>query len=252
MPNHKQSIRETLLQFYERPVAAVSVELIFSLFAVIFLILLAIRPTLVTISDLIKEIDDKKQLNQLLSQKVAALSTVQGTFQDNQQQLLVLDEALPPSPRLGEALQVLEQLASENGVSVVSLDVKEVPPETMVENSLYQERKNLLLHLNVSGEFTALHQFIETLRSVRRLFVVDSITFSFSESSGKKQLQALLNINLQYFVQASPPPEVSPEDAPGDPAAASGDSAKSGESSTSPGEQVSAAQPGSVTLGGSP
>ncbi len=212
MSNQKNNLAATIIKFYQKPVASVSLELFFSLFAVIFLVALAVKPTLITISELIKEIEDKKILNQQLSQKVASLSTVQDIYQENQQRMLVLDEALPPAPQLSEALKMLEKLALESNVTLHGIDSREVPPEDVVKNQLFQSRKNILLNVRITGLFDDMHRYIEELRSVRRLFVVDSISFSFIESSGKKELQAQLNVNVQYFSQDAVPQETIPQE----------------------------------------
>ncbi len=73
--NKRSQLTTTLLQFYDKPIAKVSLELFFTVAAVIVFALFAIRPTLSTMGKLIKELEDKQALNQKLAQKVAALST---------------------------------------------------------------------------------------------------------------------------------------------------------------------------------
>ncbi len=102
------------MNFYQRPVAKVSLELFFSIGAVLFFAVFAIRPTLLTMSDLIKELEDKRNLDQQLSQKIAALSTAQASFLGAQNRLVVLDEAIPTSPQFIYSLKLLEKVASDN------------------------------------------------------------------------------------------------------------------------------------------
>ena len=73
----RQQLTNTLVEFYNQPIAKVSLELFLSIVAVIFFAIFAIRPTLLTMSDLIKELQEKEVLNEKLSQKTAALSSVQ-------------------------------------------------------------------------------------------------------------------------------------------------------------------------------
>ena len=51
------------------------------------LLFFSIRPTLLTMSDLIKEIQDKENLDKQLSQKIASLSTVQPLYLRLQDQI---------------------------------------------------------------------------------------------------------------------------------------------------------------------
>ena len=55
----ERTMRE-LQQFYQKPIAKVSAELLATLIVVIVLAFFAIRPTLLTMSQLLKDIDDRK------------------------------------------------------------------------------------------------------------------------------------------------------------------------------------------------
>src|SRR5690606_34207297 len=88
-----------------------------------------IRPTLVTMSDLIKELEDKRELDQQLGQKIAALSTAQSTYLSAQSRLAVLDEAIPTSPQFITSVKLLEKVASDNKLVISNLNVIEIPEE---------------------------------------------------------------------------------------------------------------------------
>jgi uncharacterized protein (UPF0333 family) len=66
----RAQLTSTIIAFYQRPVAQVSLELVFSVIAIIVLTAAAIRPTLTTMSNLIHEIEEKK-------------STQSGAFTEN-------------------------------------------------------------------------------------------------------------------------------------------------------------------------
>src|SRR3989344_6028300 len=122
---NRQQLTTTLLSFYHRPVAQVSLELFLSVATVVFFAVFAIRPTLVTMSNLIKELEDKRQLDQQLTQKIAALSTAQATFLNLQPRLVVLDEALPRQPNFLDSLKILEKVASQRRLIIASVVVNE-------------------------------------------------------------------------------------------------------------------------------
>jgi Tfp pilus assembly protein PilO len=200
MPNRQQEISKTLRQFYDQPIAQVSLELFFSIIAVIFFALFAIRPTLITMADLVKEIQDKKDLNQKLSQKVAALSSVQGEYLGLQDRLKVLDEAIPSSPRFDEAVSIIEKIASENHLTIISLEAKEIPKEEVQNLPLEnQSRLSKPLTVSVIGDYPSIRQFIDSIRSTRREISVDSILFNLSDERGKKILRANITLSIHYF-----------------------------------------------------
>jgi len=90
MAQDKQQLIRILDRFYHNPVAMVSFELFLSIAAILFFAVFAIRPTLLTMSDLIKEIEDKRKLDSQMEQKVAALSSAQESFLAVQDRIAVL------------------------------------------------------------------------------------------------------------------------------------------------------------------
>ncbi|MDQ3008613.1 MAG: type 4a pilus biogenesis protein PilO [bacterium] len=200
MNQRRTQLATALSQFYAKPVARVSVELLLSLLAVIFFAAFAIRPTLVTMSDLIKEIEDKRELNGRLSQKIAALSTAQSEFMTLQSRLDVLDEALPSEPRLIEALKIIEKIASDRQLAIQGLVVNELPPEEVATVPFSQtERQQIIAALTVTGDYPSLRQFVEDVRNSQRTFIIDTVTFSTGEEIGQKTLQVTITIAIPYF-----------------------------------------------------
>jgi hypothetical protein len=194
----------TLQQFYQQPVAKVSLELFFSIGAVLFFAIFAIRPTLLTMSELIKEIEDKEKLDQQLSQKIAALSTVQPLYLQLQYQLSTIDEAVPSSPQLIHSLKIIERMASDLDLVIMGMGVAEVPneqtPTDMEGKSLASfERIDIPITISVSGDYPTIRQFIENLKGYRRSFVIDTIIFATKEIRGDKKLEARITVSIPYF-----------------------------------------------------
>lgn len=201
MPTKKRKqLSFTLEKFYQNPVAAVSFELFLSIGAIIFFALFAIRPTLLTMSDLLKEIDDKKELNQKLVQKIAALSSAQAQYLNMEDRLHVLDEAIPTNPQLLQALKIIEKIASEQEIVVVQVNLPELPEENK-EVMLFSEmkRQNLPMTVSVRGDYQSIRLFVEEIMKSRRTLIVESVNFSVDDNRGTKSLEASLTIFAPYF-----------------------------------------------------
>jgi len=195
-----QNITRLLTDFYQKPVAQVSSELVFSIVTIIVFAAFAIRPTLLTMSDLIKEMNDKETLNQALTQKVASLSSAQAQYANIQDQLTVLDQAIPPAPKLGEAVAIIEKLASEDKLLIKSMHTNEVPREdSTATGSAEKTRVSKPVTVTVEGDYPTIRKFVTDLQSVRRAFVIDSVVFSISDEHGAKTLNAVITVNMQYF-----------------------------------------------------
>ena len=120
MPS-KQQTTISLSNFYRHPIAAVSTELLFTIGFIIVLAVVAIQPTLKTMADLSKEITDKTELNKKLQSKVAALNTAQAEFYRWQNQLALLDSAIPNNQVTIQDVKLLEKLAVENNVVIAKI-----------------------------------------------------------------------------------------------------------------------------------
>jgi len=200
MPTQRQKIQSTLQEFYSKPVARVSMELFLSVGAVIFFAIFAIRPTLLTISDLINEIEEKEALDQQLTQKIAALSTAQTTYLQIQDRVFLLDQAVPAQPEFLNAVGVIEKVASEQELLVSGITANEIPSEESVEVAADDVSQTVLpISVNVTGSFIDIKAFVEELVQLRRAYVIDTITFSTNEERVQEVWRTTISLGVPYF-----------------------------------------------------
>lgn len=201
MSSFKQKeIAAALNQFYQRPIALVSLELLLSIGLVVFLGFFAIQPTLTTMSELVKERKDKQELADQLKKKEAALETAQGVYTQILPNIGYLDTAIPQQPQIVRSLKIVEKLATENKVIIGSLAVPIIPDEQpQVSAKVVLERVDLPVTLNVTGEYLAIRSFVEALRNSRRSYVIDTVNFSIQDNRGEKKLQASITLNIPYL-----------------------------------------------------
>lgn len=204
MPKSRQEqIQYALFDFYKNPVARVSMELVFSILAVIFFAVFAIKPTLQTMSELIKEIEDKRTLDEQLGQKIASLNTAQSQYQNFSSQFYLLDESIPKTASLVESLKVVEKLASENDLVVQGITISSVPEELVQASASAAKRTVLTFNVDVVGDYLKIRQFIEDVMDSRRMMIVDQVNFSLGSSRFQKNLTAIIRINLPYYENAT-------------------------------------------------
>lgn len=200
LEKERKQLSQSLSDFYQKPVARVSIELFLSIGAVLFFAVFAIRPTLLTMSDLIKEIEDKRQLDKQMAQKIAALSSAQSEYLKQQERVGVLDEAVPTGPNLIGLFKIIEKLASDNQLVITAMSVNDVPKDIVGNPSFDQlERKNLEFTVGITGDYTSIRSFVNQLIQVRRTILVDRVTFSVSDIRGSKRLDAVVSVNAPYY-----------------------------------------------------
>lgn len=200
MPKSKQEqLQLVLLDFYNNPVARVSLELIFSILAVIFFAIFAVKPTLQTMSELVKEIEDKRALEEQLEQKIASLNTAQTQYQKFSSQFYLLDEAIPKTAELVGGLKIVERIASDNGLVIKGITISAVPNELSKADEKAATRESLTFNVDLTGDYLKIRQFVEDLMSSRRMIIVDQVNFSLGSNRYQKNLSAIVRVNLPYY-----------------------------------------------------
>lgn len=200
LEKERKQLTQSLSDFYQKPVARVSIELFLSIGAVLFFAVFAIRPTLLTMSDLIKEIEDKRQLDKQMAQKIAALSSAQSEYIKQEDRVGVLDEAIPTGPNLVGLFKLIEKSASDNQLVITAMSVGDVPKDVVGNPPFDQlERKNLEFTVGVTGDYASIRAFVNQLLQIRRTILIERVGFSVSDVRGFKRLDAVVSINAPYY-----------------------------------------------------
>lgn len=195
-------IRKEIQSFYEKPVTRVSIELVASIVVVMVFALFALRPTLLTMSELLAEIEEKRELNEALQQKVAALSTAQNEWSVRESEVEKLRSAFFINPSLEEILLYLEYIARDENIVVESIS----PPKGIMVELDDQNADVLNTRLarysagfNLAGNYESIIDFLNRLEQLQPLFSVESVKLQVSDDDDTPwQMQG--NIQLGIYV----------------------------------------------------
>lgn len=181
---------------YQKKQARAYTGLILSFLTIAFFAFFAIRPTLVTIASLVKEIEDKQMINQKLQEKINALTLAQAEHATATSELPLVEEALPQEPNIPLFIRQLETLAVQNGVSLRTIQFGQVNLRGKLlsePNSVKKEgASNVPFNLSVSGRYQSLKSFLQSLESLRRFVVISS--FAFKSGEGEERELLILNV----------------------------------------------------------
>jgi Tfp pilus assembly protein PilO len=172
---NKIILQQQLNKFYSHPVARVSFGLILTILAVTFFGLVAIKPTLETMANLIKQIDDRRIVDQKLSLKIAALSAAQTELSSKQQASAILDQAVPSTPTFPQLLKQIEKAAAENNVTIGTLITQTVPIERDPTTVITTDLESIPINVSVGGDYTGILGMLSTLTNMQRVLVIDRI-----------------------------------------------------------------------------
>ncbi|MGB9637645.1 MAG: hypothetical protein ACPLY7_02490, partial [Microgenomates group bacterium] len=104
-----------------------------TIFTVSFFLVAAIKPTLTTIAQLNREIKDKEEASRQLQKKINALITAQENYAKNSDNLILLDQALPENSEFPALAYFLEQVATQSGVILKSLNFERIDDRTEIK-----------------------------------------------------------------------------------------------------------------------
>jgi Tfp pilus assembly protein PilO len=164
----------------KKPVTQVSAALLFTIGAIIFFGVVAIKPTLETISQLNQKIAEQKKVLDQAEKKVAALSTAQQQYDSVVEYLPVLDEAIPAEYAAKQLLLDLESVAAQNGLPVQSLKISDL--EFPVPEGNDDEIRELNFTLTLEAPYPQAKAMLIQLEHLPRLVTLKSLAMTTNEN----------------------------------------------------------------------
>lgn len=168
-----------LLKARHSPLLIVSFEFTLTILLTIFLIWFAIRPTVLTITELVREIEDVRDVNQQLVTKVNALTQAEINLAQAEPELELLDQAIPSSPLLTETFSLLQLLIQNHQVNLTSISgpIIAFPIPDKPEIKTYEYT------VSIFGNYANLKALAQNLESQLRLNAISNLAFSQEEDS---------------------------------------------------------------------
>lgn len=186
-----------LRALYQRKDVVIYTGLTLSLFAVAFFGLFALRPTLVTIASLTKEIRSKRETEQKLQTKINDLRQAQINYAQVASSVYLVNQALPTNSSLPEIIYQIEGLAQKNNLTLNSLtfmpvDIINKNPKQKSVSKTFSPASEIGFDLTIKGNYENIKAFLDSLEKLRRIIIVDS----FRLNQTKVEEETTMNLNL--------------------------------------------------------
>lgn len=180
-----------------------------SLFAIAFFGLFALKPTLITITGLWREIQEKKELDQRLKGKINDLQQAQQNYAQMSKSLYLLNEAVPSTPTISDLIYQLENAAVKSNLefstaNFASLDFQgnqaAKPP---IDSKAGPGISEVQFDLTVKGNYDDIKKFLLSLEGLRRLLIIDSFLMSqnISEEERGQNKQEIISNSLKLTLR---------------------------------------------------
>lgn len=173
--------------FYQSKKVRTYAELVLSILTVTFFLVFAVRPTLITIAGLTKQIDDSRLVTEKFQQKINDLSQAQREYGLIENDLYLIDQALPTHPEVTTLIKQLEALGRRSGIIIEStkfgqINITRSQSEEKKAEAETETSQSVKLSFIASGEYQKLKDFLHSLSSLRRVILIDSFGFKASKT----------------------------------------------------------------------
>lgn len=188
-----------LNKLYQTKKGRVYTGIVFSLIVIMLFIFFAIRPTLITIAQLVRQIKDQRIVAAALEKKINNLTEAQKNYLTIENDLSLIEEALPQKANLPLLTKQIEALAKQAGIVLVNLRFSEV--SLSKSEPIQDEKIEVVFNFNALGEYPNLKKFLSSLTELRRVILVEAFSFQ----TGKDEINILsLNLNGKAWFLEKP------------------------------------------------
>ena len=194
---------EKVRMVYQRPEIKASVEIILSVFTVVTLLLIAVRPTLGIVATLQKKIDDQAVVDKKLSNKIAQLIKATDDLSTYAADLGAFNLAVTDGGFQSGLAKRIELLAITEGIEIKALSFEPVPllGETVNLADKAKERKPISIKdtdiaeygisFEISGSQDQLFSCLEKIENLDRVVIVKNV--GFKKEIGRDEKGGIIN-----------------------------------------------------------
>jgi len=204
---YKDFFLNVLQVYYAKPNIKIYLELILSLTTIIIFSIFAIKPTILTIIELNKEIQTKENTIAEINQKLINLQKANDIMQSESEKLARIEAAIPSSASPENIILEMERLANKNSLQILNLSMSEViimgneklkkrGAETFEKLPL--EADELPFTVSLSGSYQNLVLLISDIENQIRPVKIDSLTINTSTTEEGKVLILTVAVRLPF------------------------------------------------------
>lgn len=184
-------------KYKERQDLKMFLEVLLSLLTISLFSLFALRPTIVTIAELIKEIEAKRETLAIMEEKVNNLTAAQRLYDQERSRIELLTTSIPEEPLPQRLVRQIEGLSAKHTVAILGMSVKETPLMPLPK----KEQSDVVFSLNTTANYSSLVTFLEDLEKTRRPIKIVSLGLGTTVIDVGKVLNLTVTGQTPFFVE---------------------------------------------------
>ncbi len=196
---YQRYLLDVMALYRQRPDLKAYMELLLSIATIALFILFAIKPTLITIADLLTKIKSEETTSTLLDTKIKNLGIAQGLFNGQKANIDLLKQAVPDSPEVSSYIRQVEGVIKKDSVvtSTLSVDRVSLTPTTGTASSNLLNENSINVGISTTGSYQNLSSLIVDLENLRRPSILKKVDFNITQLN---DLSKILNLSISSSV----------------------------------------------------
>jgi Tfp pilus assembly protein PilO len=171
--------------------------IVLTLVASIILGLFAVSPTLSTIANLQKQINDNLFVNQKFQQKISDLTTLQQKYADVQKDLSIVTDAVPTSAQVPLLIAQIQTVAKDSNIKLGHFQTFEI--DFSKEKAANKNYSSFDFGLSAEGTYQQITDFLNNIVNFQRIITVTDISISKINNADNTSSALQLNIKGAAF-----------------------------------------------------
>lgn len=177
-----------------RPTLKIYLELVLSLTTILIFSIFAIRPTVLTIIELTKEISDKEEKIVIMEEKLKNLNLASNLLENESERLPLILQSIPETSNLEKTVPQIEKLIGSNNLTLVNFSVT----DTVLKGK--DKTNRVIFTLSVTGNYKDVFSFLTSIENFRRPIDFKSVTLNESLSENGKKIILIITGELPFLV----------------------------------------------------
>lgn len=189
-----------------KPNLKIYLELILSIITVGIFAFFAIKPTVLTVIELEKQIKSKEETVVILKQKIKNLQIVSGLLQTKSQDIQYVEQAVPKTASPEVLVKQIEEISNKNSLKILGLSCLDVVligkepdnKKTIASDVLAIGARELPFTFSATGSYQNIYSFINQIEALRRPVKIDSYTINSVVTETEKKIVLTISGRVPY------------------------------------------------------
>ncbi|EKE06364.1 MAG: hypothetical protein ACD_19C00016G0037 [uncultured bacterium] len=189
-----------------KPNLKIYLELLLSIFTIAIFAFFAVKPTVLTIIELEKQIKSKEETLIILKQKIKNLQIASNLLTSESQNIQYIEQAVPKNANPETLIKQIEEIANENSLQILTLSFSDITllgktdgaKKTSATKILANGANQLAFTFSATGSYQNINSFLIKLENLRRPTKIDSYIINSSTTETGKRIVLTITGRVPY------------------------------------------------------